>query len=147
VTSRIFSFQALLLVAAAGCASPPAASVAPARAPRTAAADVAPATVAPATAEALAKEPLGELVCRTTDTVGVAYALFIEGTMARLRRVAPSGVTEVRILTVAHTDGMLIADVPGETDLVAHAATVRELHGNRLMRVGNWNEPWLGCEK
>ena len=78
--------------------------------------------------------------------MGVTTELFLDGSKAQLRRVAPSGVTEVKVLTATRDSGMLIADTPGEMDLVVHAAAVREMNGKKYMRLGGYSEPWTPCE-
>jgi hypothetical protein len=105
-----------------------------------------PAEVAAAPAPHQAEALPGELVCKITDAMGVQTELFVDGAKAELRRIAPSGTSEVKALTAGRHGGMIIADKPGETDLVVHAATVRDQNGKRYMRLGDWNEPWTACE-
>ena len=42
--------------------------------------------------------------------------------------------------------GLVIADVPGEIDLVRHAAVVGDVSGKRHMRAGDVSQSWSACE-
>jgi len=113
-------------------------------------APAAPATAAaPAAAESDAPAP-GRLVCTTKDGLGVKTQLFLEGDGATasgvLRSVGPSGNVTTRRIRAERLDGLIVADDPNETDLVVHAATVRQHAGKAYMRLGAHDQPWSKCE-
>jgi hypothetical protein len=156
VRNRLAGLSAIVIaaasvLAAAACASPRSAS---GPATTTVSAGESARTSPPPTPEATPSEPRaaapaplsGELVCKTTDASGVTHELFLDGSRALLRRAAPSGMAEVKVLVTQREGGMLIADVPGETDLVSHAATLREFYGKKYLRLGDYSSPFSPCE-
>ena len=94
--------------------------------------------------------PAGQLVCRTQSRVEGTSELFLDWTgetaTGSLRRVAPSGMVYVQPVRAERAGGMMIVDATCETDLVVHAAIVRQDNGKQLMRVGDGNQSWWACE-
>ena len=60
-----------------------------------------------------------------------------------LRRVAPSGMTTDTAINAERYRGMIIADDVHSTDLVVHAAIVREHNGKQQVRLDS--SSWLTC--
>lgn len=90
--------------------------------------------------------PPGELACRTKDPFGVVTELFVDGTNAYLRTVAPSGNIALQKLHAVRRDATIIADDPNETDLVVHAAVVHKEGGKTYLRLGDYRQPWSTCQ-
>jgi hypothetical protein len=153
VQSRISPFLTVALAFAAGsfaaCAPPRAATTSltaaelPALDSREAAVEAAPSEAARASAD----RPAGQLACRSKDTFGVVLEVHVDGAKGTLRRVSPSGMVSERPLTIERGEGVIIGDDPAEpSDLVTHAATVRQIKGKPYVRVGDWQQPWSACE-
>ena len=94
--------------------------------------------------------PAGKLVCRTKSGVDGTSELYLawSGNEATgsLRRVAPSGMVYVQPVRAERTSGLIVVDGTCETDLVSHAATIRNDGGKQLMRVGDPGQAWTACE-
>lgn len=141
-------FVALAAGAFVACAPPPTASTA-----ITAAEVSRPSPAeAPPVAEAVeaSEVPAGQLACRTKSRVDGTSELYLEwnGGVAKgvLRRAAPSGMVYVQRVQAERSNGMIVADDAGETDLVVHAAVVRQENGKQLMRLGDGTQSWSICE-
>lgn len=104
------------------------------------------ATVTPSDSEL----PAGKLVCRTKSGVDGTSELYLAWTgneaTGSLRRVAPSGMVYVQPVRAERTSGLIVVDGTSETDLVSHAATIRNDGGKQLMRLGDPGQAWTACE-
>jgi hypothetical protein len=89
--------------------------------------------------------PPGRLLCRAKTAEG-SVELYSEGSDGTLRRVVPNGDVETKSVHLEHVRSMVIADERNSTDLAVHAATIREKNGKQFIRLGDWNQPWAGCE-
>ena len=92
----------------------------------------------------------GKLECRTKSSTEGTSELFLEwnGKSAKgvLRRVAPSGMVYVQPVTAERSGALVVADATcGETDLVAHSATIAQANGKNHMKLGD-GRMWLACE-
>jgi len=89
-------------------------------------------------------------VCRTKTSAEGTTELFLDwnGAAAKgvLRRTAPSGNVTLTNVRAERYNGQIIADDTQSTDLVVHAAAVREQGGKRLIRLGDWKQAWSACE-
>lgn len=92
----------------------------------------------------------GRLVCRAKDPFGVVNELVLEwqGSEAKgvLRRLTPSGNVEEQRVNAERYKGLVIADAPGETDLMNHVAIVDARAQKRMMRTGTSTISWSACE-
>ena len=52
----------------------------------------------------------------------------------------------VQPVRAERTSGLIVVDGTCETDLVSHAATIRNDGGKQLMRVGDPGQAWTVCE-
>jgi hypothetical protein len=106
---------------------------------------------APSTREAAdADGPEGQLACKSRSMAEGKAELYLDwnGSSARgtLRREAPSGMVSVQNIRAERYKGMVIADDTLSTDLVVHAATLREHNGKKYIRLGDYKQAWLACE-
>jgi hypothetical protein len=94
--------------------------------------------------------PPGQLVCRASSIHDGTTELFLEwnGGAAKgtLRRTAPSGMVSQQNVRAERYKGMIVADDTLSTDLVVHAATVREHNGKPHIRLGESKQGWIACE-
>jgi hypothetical protein len=140
----------LLASAAAACAPSPAAPAATTAAELRAAAD-APILAAGTKDVDDAERPAGQLVCTTKNGADGTSELFLEWSGASaagvLRRTVPSGMVYHQRIQAERASGMIVVDDARETDLVNHAAVVRQENGKQLMRVGDaTTHSWATCE-
>jgi hypothetical protein len=101
-------------------------------------------------ADAKRDVPVGQLVCKTKTQSDGTSELFLtwDGDSGKgvLRRSAPSGMVYLLPVRAERASGTIVADDPAETDLVVHAALVREANGKQLMRLGDGSGTWSACE-
>ena len=94
--------------------------------------------------------PAGQLICRVKTTSDGTSELYLtwDGATATgvLRRSVPSGMVYVQRVQAERAGAMIVADVPGESDLVSHAATVRTENGKQYLRLGEGSRAWSACE-
>jgi hypothetical protein len=136
-------FFSLALLLSVGCAAPRATSQT-----TTTAAEVA----SPVDRESAPPTPPGELVCRGKSTLEGTIELYVEWSgsagpaRGTLRTTAPSGAITERPVQAEKHKAMILADAPGNVDLVSHTATVTQENGKRMVRLGEPNSPWTTCE-
>lgn len=134
-------------VLAAGCASTPTSTT------NVTSADMAP----PASRESTPRDstfpgetPKGQLTCRAaTATEGTVELYLVWGSTSAsgtLRRKAQSGAITEQKVHAERVQGAIVADDVLSTDLVVHAAMIREHKGHTFVRLGDWKQGWTRCQ-
>jgi hypothetical protein len=140
---------ALIAGGATACAPSPAAPAATTAAELRAAAD-APILAAGTKDVDDVERPVGQLVCTTKNGPDGMSELYLEWNGASatgvLRRTVPSGMVYLQRIQAERSSGMIVVDDARETDLVVHAAVVRQENGKQLMRIGDaTTHSWATC--
>jgi len=156
----IATFAALSIVA---CATPKAGStnITSADAPASEAASMPSSSTSSSSSAAAPKEanaadapaaPEGTtLVCSapTSDGTTELYLKWDgEEASGVVRTIAPSGSVSEQRVHAARYKGRIIADEPGNQDLVKHVAVVKEENGKKMIRIEEMASiKWLDCAK
>jgi len=90
----------------------------------------------------------GGVACKTQSAQEGTSVLSLkwEGTSAKgtLEHIGQSGNTTTFNVKAERQNGMIIADDVFQTDLVSHAAVIKEQNGKRYMRAEGGS--WLACQ-
>ncbi len=156
-SSMKLSFAVIVLGSLVACASPKAGTTTVTSADAPASEKSAPSSISssPAAETKEASEtnstpaPEGDLVCRavTNDGTTELYLKWNDGeAKGTVRSIAPSGNVYDQRVVAQRYKGRIIADEPGNQDLVKHAAVISEENGKMRIRIEDMGSvKWLDC--
>ena len=97
----------------------------------------------------IGERPAGDLVCHVTSNEHGTAELYLKWSggeaSGTLRKITPSGMTSDTKVHAERVQGAIVADDVASTDLVSHAAMIKEHKGKKLVRVDEW-KTWVPCQ-